>query len=151
MKYLICASYAFLLASSGTVFAKKSSVRWGKYEGEMSWHKAHKLCKSKGMRLPTREEIWAMYNYAYTGDGGVCLPPLNSRHAGLSELVWWTSETRPSCPIMGTVEKECAFATGCHKPSDALGGRDSGLVPKRFRSYSGKIESTRNSVRCVKN
>ncbi len=38
------------------------SLRWGSYEGEMSWKEAQKACANRGMRLPTKDELLAGFD-----------------------------------------------------------------------------------------
>lgn len=114
------------------VFAKTNAVRWGKYEGRMNWHKASKLCKSKGLRLPTRVEIWAM--------GIDCSQNEDERKDFISEF--WTSETRKTCGNSLGRHKDCAFVASCSQAFDDA-------LKERKRLYAKK-SGPHPGVRCVR-
>jgi hypothetical protein len=77
--YLVILTILLGLGSVGFYFSKKSqgtnTKDWSAYMGNMNWDEANAKCKSIGMRLPTIDELKAVYNAGITkswqNDGNV--------------------------------------------------------------------------------
>jgi len=75
-----------ILFVSFSVFAQNQTSRavghdWGPFEGSMPWKEASAVCSGKGMRLPTREELLALFS-----DG-----PADLRACGQNPCFYWSS------------------------------------------------------------
>jgi hypothetical protein len=64
MKYLIVINLIFSYSVScksnppqKTVQINQQKSNWSDYQGTMHWEEASAICKSRGMRLPTRQEL----------------------------------------------------------------------------------------------